>query len=169
MCAGGTCECGHENEPCCGFGPTNCLEPQDRCTRAEIFTCKACGLPHNPCCANNTCANGGCCVYDPTFGGICVAAGVDCGTSPTGAAICNAGVCATCGGLGQPCCSNLSNICTAPNTFCSSQQTTTATCQACGGKGQPCCGYDSVDTTGTDCNAGLTCSSTSATTGGTCH
>jgi hypothetical protein len=168
MCAAGTCECGHENEPCCGSGPFTCLEPKDRCTRAEIFNCKACGLPHNPCCANNTCASGGCCVYDPTFGGICVAAGVDCGTSPTGPATCNAGVCGTCGGLGQPCCSNLSNICTAPNTFCPSQQTS-GTCQACGGKGQPCCGYDSVDTTGTDCNAGLACSSSSATTGGTCQ
>jgi hypothetical protein len=60
------------------------------------------------------------------------------------------------------------NVCTAPNTFCPTQDTTTtATCQACGGKGQPCCGWDSVDTTGTLCGSGLSCSS--ATSGGTCQ
>ena len=42
-------------------------------------------------------------------------------------------------------------------------------CQACGTKGQPCCAADSSFTTGTSCNSGLTCSSTSATTGGTCN
>lgn len=169
MCAAGTCECGHENEPCCGSGPVTCLEPQDQCTLGELPTCKACGLPNNPCCPNNTCADGGCCIYTQEgFSSTCVANGVTCLIDEPNGGTCSNGTCGDCGRLGQPCCVDLSNICTAPNTFCPTQATS-ANCQACGGKGQPCCGFDSIDTTGTFCNSGLTCSSASATTAGTCN
>jgi hypothetical protein len=120
----------------------------------------------NPCCSNNTCENGGCCVYTK-----CIASGTTC-TAPNGMSLpgtCSAtGACGPCGGLSQPCCElpGPVYVCTAPNTFCSIQGPG-STCQACGGAGQPCCATDSTLTLGTSCLTGLTCQQ--APTGNTCR
>ena len=167
ICAAGSCECGHENEPCCDYGGNTCLDANDQCMIGGLTdVCKPCGVPGNPCCPNNTCATGGCCVYEYTTGSICVANGATCQTTPT--ATCNAGTCGSCGGVGQACCASPDNICTAPNTYCSSP-VNAGTCQSCGAAGEPCCAGASFLATGTSCNRGLTCSSTSQATGGICH
>jgi hypothetical protein len=73
-------------------------------------------------------------------------------------ATCASGMCGGCGGLSKVCCVSVAtNICTAPNTYCSTQLTQ-GTCLACGGMGQACCGPQSAfDRSGTSCDVGLTC------------
>jgi len=123
-----------------------------------------CGAAGAPCCANNTCSGGGCCIYQyqSTLGGyvsLCSGAAATCPTSTSPA--CTSGSCGTCGGPSQPCCYSSTAsyyVCTAPNTYCPSQSST-ALCQPCGGMGQPCCAANSNtvgSSTGT-CNTGFTC------------
>jgi hypothetical protein len=124
--------------------------------------CVKCGTAGGPCCANNTCASGGCCSYGYSsttgqYAALCVAAAATCGNSST----CGTGSCGSCGGPSQPCCYISPYYqCTAPNLFCSTQAST-GTCQACGGMGQPCCSTYSFNVGGTSssgtCNTGLTC------------
>jgi hypothetical protein len=94
-------------------------------------------------------------------------------TAPTG--VCTAGT-ASCGGVGQPCCTSNYSLssttylyCAAPGTRCLSSGLTDAgttqyLCTACGDKGQRCC-YDSSTTAststygwGTGCKSPYLCS-----------
>lgn len=160
-CVAGVCHCGSEGEPCCSLPGQQCADANDRCApigSAMYNTCVRCGLAGNPCCANNSCASGGCCLYRDALGSICVGVGADCQLSGVSApGTCASGTCGACGGLSQPCCESVgSNTCTAPNTMCSTLLTA-GTCEACGGMGLPCCDGRSVDYGGYSCNAGLTC------------
>lgn len=150
VCMSGSCRCGSRNQPCCLNPPAPlCGSSQDKCGNG---ICVPCGVAGNPCCANNTCENGGCCVYTK-----CIASGATC-TAPNGMSLggaCSAtGVCGSCGGLSQPCCEipGPACVCTAPNTF-----SVQGTCQACGGAGQPCCPIDPTTNIPATCLTGLTC------------
>lgn len=132
----------------------------------------SCGNPGEPCCEGNVCLRGGCCV-----GGRCVAMGGaipdggglvctlgDCtGSDEFGGAagfppcaggctapfteLPDASVCASCGGLGQLCCSTAAQAepghgyCAYPYT-CTIDPTTTGSmgmCKQCGRSNEPCC------------------------------
>jgi hypothetical protein len=162
-CAGGSCECGKEGQACCALGDactdagTSCLVDPKTAKKA----CLRCGVPGNPCCANNACADDGCCVYELTAGvilSVCAAPGDGC---QGGAGTCGGGSCGECGGLGQLCCYHeglVNYYCSAPNTYCPTQSSSTVKCQPCGGKNQPCCGPTSILPGGLGtCSDGLTC------------
>jgi hypothetical protein len=174
-------KCGKEGQPCCTNG-TACTDAGDVCNTdasSGITTmCVKCGTAGAPCCPGNSCESGGCCVYDytsnlSTVGSYCTASAGTCSTSSS--AKCSMGSCGTCGGLSQPCCTSALlgyAVCTAPNTYCSSQSAG-ASCMPCGGQGQPCCGSNSASvgsSTGT-CSGALTCrfSATTATSTYTCQ
>jgi hypothetical protein len=173
----GGCQCGKLGQSCCsGAVGAGCSEPTTACAAAPgtlTYTCVRCGGPGEPCCAGNTCSNGGCCVTERLDGGdhsLCTASGAacplatpaTCGSTPAMPASCGA-----CGSVGQPCCAGTPDlqVCTAPNTYCTAQSPG-ATCAACGAEGQPCCSHGISIGTGSlgVCNAGLHCPETSPAT-----
>jgi hypothetical protein len=150
ICRSGTCACGGDHEPCCLTGKA-CVDDAQACdTERSPPLCGHCGAPGEPCCANNICANGGCCV--PNFqDSTCVAESSSCG----GSSVCKAGSCGSCGGRSQPCCmqphDSFPAFCSASNTSCSG--TGGGTCGACGGRDEPCCPGNDNGT----CSPGLSC------------
>jgi len=175
----GGCQCGRLGQPCCsGAIIAACSQPTTACAKAPgalADACIPCGGPGEPCCARNTCGNGGCCVTERRDGSeyaFCTGAGAacplptpaTCGSTPAAPASCGA-----CGSLGQPCCTGARGIqvCTAPSTYCP-DPLSGGTCAACGAQGQPCCLHGSSAGTGNGslgvCNAGLYCPDGAAAT-----
>ncbi len=113
----------------------------------------ACGQPGTPCCEENGCNGGGCCVS-----GICMAVGGTC--VGLGGGVCNAGVCGSCGGPGLACCGSdpATGVCTSSGTTCSA-----GICSKCGGVGQACCASSTGAAT---CQLGMVC--TGSGSDGTC-
>jgi hypothetical protein len=126
---------------------------------SHLGRCTSCGGPGEPCCALNTCGDGGCCQNDS-----CTAQGESC-QGIDGGGTCQAGACggpSGCGVSGGPCCVTW---CTAPQTRCEGSDASTETtdagsttklvpgqCLACGNGGQSCCA-------GSSCAGSLTCAS----------
>jgi hypothetical protein len=167
--------CGTAGGPCCVGGV--CTEANTDCFGSR---CAKCGTRGAQCCKGNACTDG-CCVsrFAAAYPKTCVSAGAACEASASSSA---GPTCATdgscqepgtppCGGLGQPCCTSISNpsfvsynYCGAQGTRCTySSVTLSYTCTACGDKGQQCCS-DSTGSSGA-CKSPYTCVSTSS--GGT--
>lgn len=94
----------------------------------------ACGGGGEPCCAANTCRDGGCCVR-----GTCASEGSTC---PGVGATCTMSRCGTCGGIGLAVCGSTildPGFCTAPRTL---QIAGLASCVFCGDRGGLCCAGD---------------------------
>lgn len=145
-CQAGTCRtgaaCGATGQACCTSGAA--CQPGNLCS-ANV--CTACGGLSQACCAGSTCTTGTCTNGTCQTAASCGNAGQACCTS--GAAcvtgsVCQAGTCAACGGLNQPCCGG---------STCTTGTCTGGTCQApaCGNAGQACC------TSGTACLGSTVC------------
>lgn len=97
---GDTCiTCGAEGQNCC---VNDCVDKFAYCesfngvSSFDTNKCSsACGNPGQPCCQNNSCRDGGCCMEGSSGGAVCAAAST-CG--------CNTGKCTTCGLSGLACC-----------------------------------------------------------------
>lgn len=137
----------------------------------------SCGLPNGPCCADGSCASGGCCGLTVNGQRRCVAPGMNCRLQGGDlAGTCQAGLCSGCGSvLNQRCCQGLT--CLGPGLVCGGQfcqpcGTANGTCcpgnicnaglacvgdacEACGGPGQPCCANRSCNNGGCCLGAGL--------------
>jgi len=93
----------------------------------EPATCTdTCGCPGQPCCAMNTCANGGCCDVSKH----CIAEGHPCSNQ----LLCQAHACGICGVVGTAACEP-GIFCTAPQSAPNGENT----CVACGNDGNVCC------------------------------
>ncbi len=96
-CVGGTCTCGGPGQACCGGVGGLCDDPFE-CDPNGF--CGSCGATGQPCCADNTCAEGN---------------------------ACNNGTCQKCGGPGESCCPDFT---CSGDMVCDTKPGGTSTCTA---------------------------------------
>jgi len=147
----------------CGGSSTLSCPGELRCQGGHCVKPAAatdCGGPGQSCCAGFQC-NNGCCAMTAIGAFACIPDGASCKNTQYTSCVGSTGVCGSCGGLDQLCCSSLSTgdrWCSTANAFCDAG---TFKCRACGDQGHDCCPVTSSISSGVDpyrgCNEGLTC------------